>query len=172
MTEPDARAEAEAGVSLIELVVYVLLTVVVLGTVAMILSNSWTAQGNVVSETEATNRGQLISSALERAVRNAVAIDVSGGSTLRVRTSLAGERECQGFALTGGAATMVSNSGPLGTSWPVWQQGIAAIPGEPLLEQDGTAVTYAFHVTTDAAPVRFQGTVSARNLTGVTSPCW
>ena len=46
--------------------------------------------GERVSETEATNRGQLVSSAIERAVRNALAVEVSGGDTLRVHTSLGG----------------------------------------------------------------------------------
>ena len=142
----------------------------------MILINSWRTQEAVLSETEATNRGQLVSSAIERAVRNALALEVTGGSTLRVHTSLGASRACQGFGLGGDVATMTQNAGPLGATWPEWQDGIDAIPGElpgdALLHADGATVTYAFEIPTDAAPVRFVGTVSARNPTGVTSPCW
>lgn len=171
MTAIKQGADGDAGVSLIELIIYVMIASVVLGAVAMILINSWSTQENVVSETEATNRGQLVSSAIERAVRNGLAVEVTGANTLKVRTSLGGSLQCQGFGL-GGDATMTMNAGPLGSGWPEWEDGIAAIPGEPLLASDGTTVTYAFQITTTAAPVRFVGTVSARNPTGVTSPCW
>ena len=162
----------DAGVTLIELIIYVVLVSLVLGAVAMILINSWRTQQNVLSETEATNRGQLVSSSIERAVRNGLAVQVTGNNTLKVRTSLGGERACQGFSLAGDNATMRMTSGPLGTGWPEWQDGITAIPGLPLLEGDGTTVTYSFEIATTGAPVRFVGTVAARNPTGVTSPCW
>ena len=174
MTRARDGERPDAGVTLIELIIYVLLLSLVLGGLAMILINSWRTQQNVLSETEATNRGQLVSSSIERAVRNGLAIEVTGNDTLKVRTSLAGERECQGFSLAGDNATMRMTSGSLGTGWPQWQDGITAIPGQPFLERDGTSVTYAFEFATTGAPVRFVGTVAARSLdpTGVTSPCW
>ena len=149
-----------------------MLLTLVLGGLAVILFNSWRTQENIVSETDATNRGQLVSSLIERAVRNGVAVDVPDGNTLRVHTSLVGEQECQGFSFTGGIASMTMRSGALGTVWPAWQDGITAISGQPILEQDGGTVTYAFEIATTGAPVRFIGTVAPRNPTGVSSPCW
>lgn len=173
MTPATDLQDAEAGLSLIELIMYVLIASVVLGAVTMILINSWRTQEDVLSQTEATNQGQLVSSAIERAVRNGLAVEVSGGDTLRVHTTLSGERECQGMSLSGGAASLTMTSGALGTGWPVWQSGIVAIPGEPLLEADGSNVSYAFQIDTSTAPVRFIGTVTARNGTGgASSPCW
>jgi hypothetical protein len=172
MTPVRERGDREVGLSLIELIIYVVIASVLLSAMAMILVNSWRTQENVLSETEATNRGQLVSSIIERAVRNGLAVQVSGGDTLKVRTSLGGGRQCQGFRLGGGVATMTMNSGPLGSTWPEWQDDIAVIPGEPLIKSVGSTVTYAFQITTTSAPVRFVGTVSARNPTGVTSPCW
>ena len=172
MTMPTNNERSDAGVTLIELIIYVVLVTLVLGGVAMILINSWRTQENVLSESEATNRGQLVSSSIERAVRNGVAIDVQDDNTLRVHTSLGGERACQGFSFAGDNASMRMTSGALGTGWAQWQDGITAISGQPFLERDGATVTYAFEIATSGAPVRFVGTVAARNPTGVSSPCW
>lgn len=172
MTRTVERADSDAGVTLIELIMYVLVLSIVLGAVTMILIGAWRTQEDVLSETEATNRGQLVSSAIERAVRNGLAIQVSGGNTLQVHTSLPGARACQGIDLSGGVARLKISSGALGTGWPAWQDGVTQIPGQPLLTASGSTVTYAFQLNTSTAPVRFMGTVSARNPTGVTSPCW
>ncbi len=66
--------------------------------IATIFVNSWRTQEQVTSVTQATNRGQVVGSTIERAMRNALYFDVTeSGTVLRVRTSLDGEPEVSGF---------------------------------------------------------------------------
>lgn len=164
------------GVSLIELVVYVLIASVLLLATVAILTNSWSIQRNVTNVTNATNRGQLMTSTIERAMRNAIAFDVSvDGSTLLVHTSLGGTLVCQGFALTAGEARMSLSGSALGASstWPVWQMGATQRGSTPFFAETGSTVAYTFDISTTAAPVRFTGQAAARSATaGVIAPCW
>ena len=75
------RTEADdAGLGLIELVVSILVSTLVLIGVGSILVNAWITQGNVTTTNQATSRGQVIASSIERAMRNAVHFDVTGGT--------------------------------------------------------------------------------------------
>jgi Tfp pilus assembly protein PilW len=164
------------GVSLIELIVYILVASILLLATTAILINSWTAQRNVTAVSDATNRGQAITSTIERAMRNAVAFDVStDGTTLLVHTSLAGDLTCQGFVLNTGESRMSLSSAALGTpsTWSIWQPGIAQRGSTPYFSETGATVAYTFDITTTAAPVRFAGQAAARSAaTGVSAPCW
>ncbi|WP_374312565.1 hypothetical protein [Microbacterium sp.] len=169
--------DREAGVSLVELIVYVMLISIVLGTTAMILINSWTTQREVTSVSDATNRGQAMGSTIERAVRNGLAFDIDPtGTELRVRTSLDGNLACQAFLLTNGQARLALASSTLPTSsaaWTDWEQGIQQDGVTPYFADSGQVVTYSFEIRTDSAPVRIAGEVSTRSTpTGVSAPCW
>ena len=165
------------GLSLIEMIMVIVLVGILSGGLAMILANSWNAQEDVSSTTTATNQGQVFASSVERAVRNAEAIEVTGGSVLKVRTTLPGQRQCQSFRFVtsaglGDAAYMAS-----GSSAPVWGgawiiEKAASIGVQPYFAFGGDTVTYAFRITTDSAPVLFQGRVAARNTLGGGAPCW
>jgi type II secretory pathway pseudopilin PulG len=176
----DARVDgADVGLSLIELIVVIVITGIVMGAVVTIFVNSWRTQEEVVSVSEATNRGQLVSSAVERAVRNSVAVDVgtaSGGTVLRVKTTLGGELACQGFFLVDGGSHWTTSLGALGatpSAWPEWTDGVVQQGFTPffVLTADGV-VEYSFDVATESAPVRFNGEVSPRSLPEGSSPCW
>ena len=170
----------DQGLGLIEVILAILISTIVLVGVGTILINSWLTQQDVTTTTQATNRGQLITSAVERAMRNAQAFQVTGtsGSELWVWTSLAGA-ECQGFRLTDGAAQMKSSSGALGApaDWPEWQEGVqqrttAGVPIDFFTEA-GRTVSYTFDIRTDSAPVRFGGEASTRYASsGGVNPCW
>jgi hypothetical protein len=173
----EERLADDAGVTLIELIVYVLLSGIVVLTTAVILINSWTTQQNVTSVTEATARGQAMGSTIERALRDGLTFSVSAdGTTLRVRTSLPGELACQGFQLMSGQARLTQSSAALtspATTWTAWQSGIAQDGSINFFVVDGQNVTYTFEIETDSAPVRFVGEASTRSTpTGVTAPCW
>ncbi|MDR7190286.1 Tfp pilus assembly protein PilW [Microbacterium sp. BE35] len=168
----------DAGLSLIELIIYILLSSLLLSAMAVVLVNSWSTQKDVASVTQATNRGQVIGSAIERAMRNALDFDVDDatGTELRVRTSLGGNLACQAFLLKDGDARFTTSSGALPTlasDWARWENGIAQYASTPFFVENGDVVTYTFDIETDSAPVRFSGEAAARSTaTGVSSPCW
>jgi Tfp pilus assembly protein PilW len=166
----------DKGISLIELIVYVLVGSILLLATTAILINSWTTQRNVTAVSDATNRGQVITSTVERAMRNAVAFDVSmDGTTLLVHTSLAGDLTCQGFFFAAGESRMYLSPSTLSSpsAWSVWQPGIAQRGSTPFFAETGATVAYTFDITTTAAPVRFAGQAAARSAaTGVSAPCW
>lgn len=196
VTERRASAVAsdEAGLGLVELIVGVLVSTIVLIAVGAILVNSWLTQSDVLSTSEATNRGQLMSAQIERAVRNGLSFDpatggvpASTGSELLVLTSFntpvgADPRTCQAFNLGGGKAQSKMAVADLSTaSWATWVDDagqnwrvlVEQSGTTPFFEKDGRTLAYTFEIATDSAPVRFHGEVSLRApSTGATSPCW
>lgn len=171
------QPSSDEGVSLIELIVYVLLSSLVLIATSSILINSWLTQQTVTSVSEATNRGQSMGQTIERAMRNGLDFDVSAdGTELRVRTSLGGSLTCQGFRLTAGQARIAQSAGALpasSASWTIWQPGVVQNGATDFFVAAGARVTYTFDLATESASVRFMGEASTRSAaTGVSAPCW
>jgi hypothetical protein len=176
--------EDQTGLGLIELIVAMLVSMLVFLGVGLVLANAWLAQEDVTTTSEATTRGQLIGSSIEKAMRNALLFKVEGvhSTDLFVWTSLDGVRACQGFRLAAGESRMTNRAGLLGSaaSWTSWGQPVE-------LRDEGTGpidvfkttvpgktITYTFAIETEAAPVRFDGEVSVRSAAGDEglNPCW
>lgn len=177
MTDDVNPLGSDAGLSLVELIVYVLVASIIVIASGAILINSWTTQRNVTTVTEATTRGQVMGSTIERAMRNALDFDVTaGGTELRVRTSLQGTLACQAFQLSSGQSRMsVRSAGlpALASNWTPWQQGVAQDGSTPFFSAIGDTVTYTFKIQTNSTPVRISGQASPRSTaTGVSTPCW
>lgn len=173
-----ARTGAEAGITLIELIIYVLVSSTLLLATALMLINSVNAQRDVLSTSEATARGQAMGATIERAVRNAVAFEVAtdaAGSTLRVRTTLSGSLTCQGFTFSGGDVRMRLSASALmdPSGWTTWESAVTRSGADAFFRPEDSAVAYAFEIETDSAPVRIAGEVATRiNATaGVLAPC-
>ncbi|MGN6219870.1 MAG: PilW family protein [Microbacterium sp.] len=182
------RESDESGLSLIELIVGIVVSTIVLTGIASVLINSWLTQDDVLSTSEATNRGQLISLQIERAVRNGIAAEPrNSGTELWVHTAFnrpanADPRTCQAFKLGGGKAAMMSAPDHLSLatwgSWlddseQAWHVEVKPVGTAPIFSITGTTVTYSFKIETDSAPVLFGGAVSLRTSSmGATSPCW
>lgn len=170
----------DSGLSLIELIVAMLVSTIVLVGAAMILANSWLTQGDVTSTTEATTRGQLMGSTIERAMRNAKDFIVSpsddDATELRVWTSLGGNKTCQAFQLAAGEARITSSTGalPAVSTWGDWELGVQQQGTQPFFQRIGNTVTYTFQLETDSAPVPISGQAKMRTIhdPGETSPCW
>lgn len=177
--ERATTSDDDSGLGMIELIVALLVSSIVLIAAASILVNSWLTQQDVTTTTQATNRGQLMGAAIERAMRNAKDLQVSptddNGTELRVWTSLGGDRTCQGFQLTTGTARIATSSGMLPgvDTWGAWQEGILQHDSSPFFERVGDTVAYSFEIETDSAPVPISGQAKMRSShIGGASPCW
>jgi prepilin-type N-terminal cleavage/methylation domain-containing protein len=170
------RISRDNGLGLIELIVAVVVSGIVLASIAIIFARSWQTQEEVLSVTQATDRGQLLGSMIERAVRNALAVRVyeeAGAQVLEVESYLAGETLCQGFSVDSEVA-ITSSPGMLESSgsWNRWQPVITLEEGSGFSYIDGV-VSYALVMKTESAPVHIVGDVATRSdqLTGGLS-CW
>lgn len=174
----------DAGYSFVELVVVVVILGLLGSVIAIIFANTWRTQQNVTDQAQATTRGQLIASEVERAMRNAIAFQVEdGGNTLKVNTSLdGGGLQCQAFTFDGGKLRMVLRDPPGGLPevWPVWNDQVKKSGTSDYFALNGAnGVTYTFDATatgqavTATAPVHFTGDAYMRNAAeGTMSPCW
>lgn len=177
ITNHDSR---DAGLGLIELIVAMVVSGIVIIAVATIFGRSWLTQERVISVSEATTRGQVVSAAIERALRNALYVQVSdSGTVLRVSTSLSGSLKCQGFRLTsasGGSAQFMTSGSALTdpATWPELDDGVVALGSNPFFDASTPGVvSFSFQIATESAPVRFSGEVAPRSIQeGDSDSCW
>ncbi|MFB7885672.1 prepilin-type N-terminal cleavage/methylation domain-containing protein [Microbacterium sp. NPDC056057] len=167
----------DSGLSLVELIVVVVLLGILAGVVGTILANSWRAQNDVTTTTEATNSGQLVGQSVERAVRNGVALRITdGGSTLWVRTAYTNNRQCQIFWVSsdGGLHMASAATGAALPSPTSWASDVTKVPGSTAFFTlvGSNSVDYAFNVGTAAAPVRISGSASLRTSPSGGGSCW
>ncbi|KRA23031.1 hypothetical protein ASD65_00305 [Microbacterium sp. Root61] len=187
----------ESGLTLIELVIYMTLAVVVGTIVVSMFIGTLKGQDQVTSTTQATTKGQLAATTIERAMRNATAFAIAdGGKTLTVLTTL--DKPCQQFTLQRNAAASTGSRDvydlflyqgaklPVGT-WPTASTG-ALTSGVVLVDADhhtsipfvldGKSLDYTLWFATDvkaSAPdspnVDFRGTITPRGTGGVIASC-
>lgn len=184
----------ETGVSLVELLIYMLLSVTVLTIIASILINSLEAQNTVRTSAEATSTAQLAAQSLNRGVHNASAIEVSspaaGVTVVRTRSldsSAAGVWRCEAWAVAGGelrtttsaAAIPVPTSSAEVASWLLVTEGVEPIGTNPVfsLAADERSLAVGFTVANGSGiPVTLDTTIVSKQpipATGkVTAPCF
>ncbi|WP_104177451.1 hypothetical protein [Cryobacterium sp. Y50] len=135
-------SRAETGFTLVELIIYVSLSVLVVSLVSGFLLNAVRAQRDVVSSTEGANTAQLIAESIKRDVRNATEVRVNDvHNLLIVRTTGMGDTldsSCRAWYFTGGTAdaiytidtgdTPISMTAPTDLEvWSIQGQGIIQI---------------------------------------------
>lgn len=171
----------DGGFSLVELIFYVVILGLITTGIAVVFFNTWKAQASVSDQVDAAERGQLVASQIEKAMRNAVAYEItdptlatslSSGPTLVVATAMSGSNACMAFNLNGGSAQLTTTSGArvAAAPWPTWQSGITQHKNAggvlvPFFTQVGSdVVAYSFDATSTNGPnVHFEGTVYLRN---------
>ncbi|QIG40937.1 hypothetical protein G5T42_16865 [Microbacterium sp. 4R-513] len=165
MTHHTSKRDDDSGLGLIELIVVLVVTGIIMIAIASIFVNSWKTQDQVTSVTGSTNRGQVVGSMIERAVRNSLYLSVNGaGDELRVRTSLDGTAlKCQGFKVASTGVQVATSSTSIGTTWPAWKPAIKAVGGAPYFTLTNGVLSYSFDIQTESAPVRISGDVAVRS---------
>ena len=180
---------AEGGFTLVELLIYSLLTVLVLFIAGGILMNGFTGERVVRGLTEAANSAQVTVESIERGVRNAEGLRISTPSgtdqMLVVRTAVptgSYSVECVAWYYsvadrtirTTTAATTIS-AAPTTTeraSWTLLADGVGPVASEPVFSQNGNTVEFQFQVDAgDNAPIKIHSSSNSRAEALEASPC-
>ena len=193
-----ARARSDdSGLTLVEIVIYISLSVVVGTIVVSMFIGTLKGQDQVTSTTQATTQGQLTATIIEKAMHNATAFAIAdGGNTLKVLTTL--DEPCQQFTLQRNALASTPSREvydffvyggaklPVGT-WPNASTGALA-SGIVLVDADhhtgipfvldGSSVKYTLWFATDpksstpdSPNVDFSAIVTPRGTGGNISSC-
>lgn len=177
----------DAGITLVELLVYSVLLTIVLTVAGGLLISTLHSQRTVREQTEASTTGQVALRLIERSVRNAAKYNMPSGfgnNLLITKTrvgedpSLASSWECRAwfFDVTTGDLRHTSSPAtgtpvtagltmPIDTStWDLVFEDVVKVPGEDIFQYEelgGVEVT--FDVRAGDSMVSFRSTVIARN---------
>lgn len=186
--------DRDDGVSLVELLVYMILAVTVLTIISAILINSLRTENTVRTSAEATDTAQLAAQSLNRGVHNASAIEVTTPAvditvvrTRSIDSSTDGIWQCQAWAVVDGqlrttssaAAIPVPTSAADVASWLLVTEGVASIGANPIfsLAADERSLAVGFTVANGSGvPITLDTTIVSKQpipSTGkVTAPCF
>ena len=189
-----SRHPDDAGLTLIELIVYIALLTIVLVIVGGFLINSMKTGRDVRVTTEASTSGQLISRSIQAGVRNASAIklviDSDGGELVVVRTSTTGATQgwvCQAWYYSPATKAMYTkrtdpasaitlpSGGPDGM-WTKLGSGVTPVTGSAsgqVFEVSAWRVNLNLEVTAgDRSPILIQTAANTRTETSESAPCF
>lgn len=160
----------DEGLTLVELIIYMSLTVVVGTIVVSMFISTIQTQERVTAVTQATTRGQVVAQSIEKALRNAVDVSIEGtnGDTLKVLTTLSGAGTCQAWRVTS-AGTLQVSTGAGFTSWGDMATNVVTLSGARFFAQDATRIAYSLGFDADGRTVDFTGAVASRTPGGSVS---
>ena len=148
----------ESGVSLIELLMYCLLSVAVLYIVGSLLITSLTAQGTVQKSSQASSNGQLVSKSVTQGIRNASSMQLivpsAGTQLLKARTVGAGADpvwRCQAWYFGNGEVRYTTSGTTIPApadvaTWTLLSTGIQPISGTTVFTLAGRQLDVAMKV--------------------------
>lgn len=188
------RLDDERGVSLVELLIYIALSVVVLTIIAAILINALRTEATVRDSAASANSAQIAAQSLNRGIHNASAIEVTspaaGITVVRTRSidsSAAGVWRCEAWAVADGELRTTNSTTAIAlpttasavSSWLLLAAGVQPIGSAPIfsLGADDRSLGVSLTVADgDAVPVNLDTTIVSKQpipSTGkVTSPCF
>lgn len=173
--EPDASQDR--GLTLIELIVYMLLATIVIGIVATIMINSFRVDTQVRETAAATSDAQLLAESLGRGIRNAGYIEATAPAVgqVYVRTQsrdsgTAGDWVCSAWFFDGDTISWTTSptalpATPVPGSMLVLLDEIEAVGSDPVLAAgaDGRSLSVSLSAAEGAgAPVLLDTTIVSR----------
>lgn len=194
--KPGQRRDAgEAGFTLVELLVYMVLAVIVLLIVGGVLINSLTSQRTVRDATQASSTGQLVAKSVGHGVRNASDIWQSAPGVVpeilmvrTVGTDATPNWFCQAWSYDSGEIRTSRSTGAILTgqtsstvqSWTLLAEGVEPVVvsavAQPIFGVAGRQVTLNLDVSTgEGQPVLISTTSTSRqpvSVTGVVPTCF
>lgn len=172
----------DAGVTLVELIVAMVVGLLFLSLVAGLLVNGISAQAQTADRDTATGAATDVASSLQTSLRNASAVSPSSGTgntlVALVATGSTGW-QCRAWVLTSGGSLMYkSASAQFSTAstagWTALATGITGSfsGGAMFRASSSTQLAYSFTLTVGSSTVPITGGVTAQAVMGSGGPCW
>lgn len=168
----------DEGVSLIELILYMLIAGVILALVSATFINGWMAQASTTDRDAATGQANLVSASLQKSIRNAGALSLTTGTSdtlvARVATGTNGS-ECRAWKRTASGDLLYKTSSaaidPNATTG--WTTLATGIEGGPIFSaSSATRLTYSFTAEVGDTSIPIRGAVTAQAVIPGGGPCW
>ncbi|WP_298861581.1 prepilin-type N-terminal cleavage/methylation domain-containing protein [uncultured Microbacterium sp.] len=192
----------ERGVTLIELIIYMLLAAVFLVIVSAIFINGWLSQAATADRDAATGNANLVTASLQQSIRNASAVHQPAGMgnavTAVVAIGDAADSQCRAwvwtldtaassedadrdhyqlrYATSGAAIDMTRTDG---VGWATLASAVVpkGDPAPSFTVTSTTGLTYSFAAESndrskDSQPVQVDGSVTAQAVIPGGRSCW
>ncbi len=180
----------ESGMSLIELLVYIMLVAVIGALITGLLINVFRVNAEVNNTSEASNDAQLLMERVEIAVRNAAALHIedSGDSTLLITQTRsteqggdnAAEYRCIGIYFDAGTSKIhyvtddtnaprskaAAGNPSAAAAWPVFLEDVTNVNNQKVLQRTSTGIEahYVVNPPRISNPVELQSFIDTRSL--------
>jgi type II secretory pathway pseudopilin PulG len=178
----DRSQQDDAGLTLIEVIIYIVVGGIVLTMLASVFINGMRVDAATRDRDVATGTAQSITNSITMSVRNATEVRVDG-TELRARVAVgAASWECRAWYLDGDALRYRSYAagGPVpaaGSDWNALGDGLSAASAP--FTQHGKRIEFAMTVTVEDTAVPIAGSAVARAVQaasditeGTPSTCW
>lgn len=175
------RPGDDDGLTLVEILVYLFVSVVVLGSLAVMFVNGLRAQTQATDRDSATGSGNVVSNSLLTSIRNASGFTVVDGSALIATVATGGEGwECRAWALTDGelryttAPTELSATDTSG--WSVMARGVTGTlaGGSLFAATSDRALSIGLEIASGETAIPFTNGVTAQAVIdgAEADSCW
>lgn len=170
----------DAGMTLVELIMYILLSALFLGLLATLFATTLTAGQQTRNRDTATGTAQVVSESLQTSVRNAALVRVDGAQLRAVVATGASQWECRAWALQSGELRYRASASaiPVGTAttgWTVLARGVVGTKaaGSPFVLSSVDSVSIGYRVTVGEASVDITSAATAQAKSEGSIPaCW
>ena len=183
-----ASKKDQQGFSLVELIVYTLISSMLLTVVASVFISLYSVQEDVLQSGKSAGELQLVAASINYGVRNSTAVSLSetAAGQLLLAETLTGADEavtlCQAWWFDGESMSMFSSSGPTRESlpttastngWILLSDGIDALEEAPLFAQIGNTVEFSMKSTNAQGIVtEIKSRISGRGQYSESSTCF
>ena len=171
----------ERGITLVELIIYAMLSVLILAIVGGMLVNSLSAERIVRDSSQASNTGQLVAQSVTRGVRMASKLEVTTPTpdsvVLRVLivddalASPAATAHCEAWYFGNGelrttrslSAIAIPGSHADAEGWTLLATGVAEVGAKPAFSVTGLSANLALELDTgESSPLLIETTAASR----------
>ncbi len=183
------KLKREDGLGLVELIIYMALTLVILSAVGGVVISMITVQNQVMGSANAAEQAQLISRSINSGVRNSTAVQLQAVNTtdqiLRVRTASAANTavwSCQAWYFSAAdkalrmktAATAIATPSQSDlTGWTLLASGVSPVQGQTIFLQNGVKLSIIFsEKVANETPIIIRTSVSQRGGVRISAPCF